>query len=84
VFAIWLAKNLPTIVWLAVGGELSEYTEMMGSARIAAPDRMIDMALEVRANVIVNIRNMTASVVGSAAELLVYATAVWLNDGFET
>ena len=33
VFAIWLGQDLSAIVRLILGGELIEYTEMMGSAR---------------------------------------------------
>jgi hypothetical protein len=32
VFAIWLGKDLAAIVRLILGGELTEYTEMMGRA----------------------------------------------------
>ncbi|MGA1790197.1 MAG: YbjQ family protein [bacterium] len=80
VFAIWLGKDLSAIVRLILGGELSEYTEMMGSARNIATNRMIASAEKMGANAIINIRYMTTSVVGSAAELLVYGTAVKLSE----
>jgi uncharacterized protein YbjQ (UPF0145 family) len=67
-----------------VGDELTEDTEMMGSARTAATDRMIARALEVGADAIIIVRYMTTSVVGSAAGLLVYVTAVKLSDCSET
>lgn len=76
VFAIWLGKDLSAIVRLILGGELTEYTEMMGSARLAATERMIAKAVELKADAIINVRYMTTSVVGTAAELLVYGTAV--------
>jgi uncharacterized protein YbjQ (UPF0145 family) len=76
VFAIWLGKDLSAIVRLILGGELTEYTEMMGSARLAASGRMIAKAVELKADAIINVRYMTTSVVGTAAELLVYGTAV--------
>jgi uncharacterized protein YbjQ (UPF0145 family) len=79
VFAIWLGKDLSAIVRLIVGGELTEYTEMMGKARETATNRMIAQAAEMRADAIINVRYMTTSVVGSAAELLVYGTAVKLS-----
>jgi len=47
VFAIWLGKDLSAIVRLILGGELTEYTEMMGSARSTATERMTDKALEL-------------------------------------
>ena len=80
VFAIWLGKDLSAIVRLILGGELTEYTEMMGRARTAATNRMIAQAAEMDADAIINIRYMTTSVVGSAAELLVYGTAVKLSE----
>ena len=80
VFAIWLGKDLSAIVRLILGGELTEYTEMMGKARAAATDRMISKAAEMEADAIINVRYMTTSVVGTAAELLVYGTAVKLQN----
>jgi len=80
VYAIWLGKDLSAIVRLILGGELTEYTEMMGMARTAATDRMTAQAAEMGADAIINVRYMTTSVVGSAAELLVYGTAVKLSE----
>ena len=80
VFAIWLGKDLSAIVRLIVGGELTEYTEMMGEARKVATNRMIARAAQMGADAIINVRYMTTSVVGTAAELLVYGTAVKLSE----
>ncbi len=80
VFAIWLGKDLSAIARLILGGELTEYTEMMGRARAAATDRMVAHAAEMGADAIINVRYMTTSVVGSAAELLVYGTAIKLSQ----
>ena len=79
VFAIWLGQDLSAIVRLILGGELTEYTEMMGSARSTATERMTAKAAKMGADAIINVRYMTTSVVGSAAELLVYGTAVKLS-----
>jgi uncharacterized protein YbjQ (UPF0145 family) len=76
VYAIWLGKDLSAIIRLILGGELTEYTEMMGRARDAATKRMVAKAADLGANAVINVRYMTTSVVGSAAELLVYGTAV--------
>jgi uncharacterized protein YbjQ (UPF0145 family) len=69
VFAIWLGKDLSALLRLVLGGELTEYTEMMGKARAAATNRMVTAAGEMGADAIINVRYMTTSVVGSAAEL---------------
>lgn len=81
VFAIWLGKDLSAIARLILGGELTEYTEMMGNARLTATERMTARAVEMGADAVINVRYMTTSVIGSAAELLVYGTAVMLNRG---
>ena len=80
VFAIWLGKDLSAFVKLIVGGELTEYTEMMGNARALATNRMIAAAGDMGADAIINVRYMTTSVVASAAELLAYGTAVKLSE----
>jgi len=79
VYAIWLGKDLSAIVRLILGGELTEYTDMMGKARSAALERMMAQAAEKGADAIINVRYMTTSVIGSAAELLAYGTAVKLG-----
>jgi uncharacterized protein YbjQ (UPF0145 family) len=80
VFAIWLGKDLSALIRLVLGGELTEYTEMMGNARTMAANRMMAQAKQMGADAIINVRYMTTSVVGSAAELLVYGTAVKLSQ----
>ena len=79
VYAIWLGKDLSALVRLILGGELTEYTEMMASARATATGRMVAQAAEMGADAVINVRYMTTSVVGSAAELLAYGTAVKLS-----
>ena len=79
VYAIWLGKDLSALIRLILGGELTEYTEMMARARSAATNRMIAQAAEIGADAVINVRYMTTSVVGSAAELLAYGTAVKLG-----
>ena len=80
IFAIWLGKDLSAIVRLILGGELTEYTEMMGKARKVAMNRMISQAEALGADAVINVRYTTTSVVGSAAELLAYGTAVKLSS----
>ena len=79
IFAIWLGKDLSAIVRLILGGELTEYTEMMGKARKVAMNRMLINAEAIGADAVINVRYTTTSVVGSAAELLAYGTAVKLS-----
>lgn len=78
IYAIWLGKDISALVRLILGGELTEYTEMMGKAREVALERMLEEAAGLGADAVLNIRFMTTSVIGSAAELLAYGTAVKL------
>jgi len=79
IYAIWIGRDLSALVRLILGGELIEYTEMMGRARKIATGRMIAQAEELGADAVINVRFMTTSVIGSAAELLAYGTAVKLS-----
>ena len=78
IYAIWLGRDISALVRLILGGELTEYTEMMGKAREMALGRMAREAADLGSDAILNVRFMTTSVIGSAAELLAYGTAVKL------
>lgn len=62
-----------------VGGELKKYNEMMNNARALATERMVEEARGMGADAIVGIRYASASVMQSAAEVMVYGTAVKLR-----
>jgi uncharacterized protein YbjQ (UPF0145 family) len=83
IYAIWLGKDLSALVRLILGGEVTEYTDMMGRARKVATNRMIEQAEAMGADALINIRYMTTSVVGTAAELFAYGTAVKLSNQTE-
>ncbi len=59
-----------------VGGEISEYTKLLGEAREQAIDRMVEEATDLGANAVIEIRFSTSMVMSGAAELLAYGTAV--------
>jgi len=61
------------------GGEIKEYTEMLAESREIALKRMIDKAEKLGADAVINIRFMTSSIMGGAAEILAYGTAVKLR-----
>ncbi len=62
-----------------VGGEVEEYTKMMAEAREQSLDRMIAEAESMGANAVVAVRFSTSYMMQSAAEILVYGTAVRLE-----
>lgn len=59
-----------------VGGEITSYTEMLNEARAIATKRMVDQAVELEADAIVNIRYGSSSLLQGAAEVVAYGTAV--------
>ena len=61
------------------GGEIKEYTDMLAESREIALQRMIEKAEQLGADAIINIRFMTSSIMGGAAEILVYGTGVTLK-----
>lgn len=63
-----------------VGGEIMEYTKLMAEAREQAVDRMVGEAGRMGANGIVGMRFTTSVIMGGAAELLAYGTAVCFED----
>ena len=59
-----------------VGGEITAYTEMLNEARQIAIKRMIDEAVALGADAVINIRFASSSTMQSAAEVIAYGTAV--------
>ena len=62
-----------------VGGEIEEYTKLMGEAREQAIDRMVAQATARGANAVVDVRFSTSYIMGSASEILAYGEAVTLE-----
>lgn len=62
-----------------VGGEVTEYTEMMNEAREEAVQRMIQDAEKKGANAVISMRFSTAMIMQFAAEILAYGTGVVLE-----
>ena len=58
------------------GGEIKEYTNMLAESREIALKRMKDKADKIGADAIINVRFMTSAIMGGAAEILAYGTAV--------
>ncbi len=63
-----------------VGGEIVEYTKLMGESREQALDRMLEEARRLGANAVVGLRFSTAEIETHAAEILAYGTAVVIEE----
>ena len=63
-----------------VGGEVDEYTKLLAESREQSVDRMVEEARKLGANAIIKARFGTSQTMSGAAELLVYGTAVVVED----
>ncbi len=75
-----LGRDLMAGLRTIVGGEVIEYTRLLAEAREEAIQRMVENAEGLGANAIVSMRLMTSVVLGGAAEILAYGTAVVLEE----
>ncbi len=66
-----------------VGGEIHQYSKLMGEVREQSIDRMIAEAKRMGANAVVGTRLTTSMVMQGAAELVAYGTAVKVEDETE-
>jgi len=58
------------------GGEIKSYTEMLTEAREESLNRMCAAADAMGANAVIGVRFTTSGIMGGAAEVLTYGTAV--------
>ena len=75
-----LGRDIVAVFKNIVGGEIEEYTKLLAQSHEQAMDRMIAAAEELGANAIVGIQFSTSYIMQSAAEIMVYGTAVIVED----
>ena len=71
-----IGKDIGAGLKSIVGGEIKSYSSMLAEARTQALDRMSAHASELGADTVVNVRLTTSQIMGNAAEILAYGTAV--------
>ncbi len=71
-----LGRDISAVFRNMVGGEVAEYTKLLAESREQALDRMIAEAEAFGANAVVSVRFATSEIMGGAAEILAYGTAV--------
>jgi len=59
-----------------VGGEVTEYAKLLAESREQALDRMVEQAEELGANAVIGLQFQTSVIMGGAAEMMAYGTAV--------
>ena len=57
-------------------GEITAYTDIITTARQIATKRMVDEAESLGADAVINVRFGSSTVMGGAAEIIAYGTAV--------
>ena len=77
------ARNIGRDIFAAlknvVGGEIEEYTKLQADARELALQRMIEDAVSLDADAVINLRFSTSLIMQGASEILAYGTAVRLK-----
>ena len=71
-----IGRDIMALLKNIVGGEITEYTKLMSESREQSLDRMTADAERLGANAILSVRFTTSMLMGGAAELLAYGTAV--------
>ena len=74
-----IGRDIAAALKNVVGGEIASYTDLLTQARTEAYNRMVNQAIDLKADAIINVRFMTSMVVGGSAEILAYGTAVKLK-----
>lgn len=75
-----LGKDILAVFKNIIGGEIQEYTKLMAESREQSIDRMSQEAESLGANAIVSCRFSTSFIMQNAAEILVYGTAVYVEN----
>lgn len=71
-----IGKDIIAGLKTIIGGEISEYSELMEEARKQAIDRMMEEASQKGANAVIAVRLETSAVMQNASEIIAYGTAV--------
>ena len=74
-----VGRDFKAVVKSVVGGEITDYTQMMTEAREQAIQRMVEDAEKKGANAVVGMRFSTSMIMQNAAEVLAYGTGVVLE-----
>ncbi len=74
--ARFIGRDIMAFFRSLAGGEIGEYTKMLGEAREQAIDRMIEEAESLGADAVIGARFQTSMIMSGAAEIMCYGTAV--------
>ena len=75
-----IGSDIGAVLKNIVGGEIRAYARLLEGSREETLQRMMEDAAKLGANAIVSVRIATSVVMGGAAEMLAYGTAVTVED----
>lgn len=79
-----LGRDILSGVRMVTGGELADYTKLLGEVREQALDRLVADAEVLGADAVIGLRFQTCEIARGVAEMLAYGTAVKLVAPGET
>ena len=71
-----VGKDIMAAMRNLVRGEVTEYAKLLAESREQALDRMVEQAEALGANAVIGLQFQTSVVMGGAAEMMAYGTAV--------
>ena len=71
-----VGKDIMAALRNLVGGGVTEYAKLLAESREQALDRMIEQAEALGANAVTGVQFQTSVIMGGAAEMMAYGTAV--------
>ena len=71
-----VGKDIMASLRSLVGGEVKGYADMMNEARKIATERLLQDAEALGANAVLGFRLQSSTIMGGAAEIIAYGTAV--------
>ena len=78
--ARYVGMDILAVLRNIVGGEIIEYAKLLAERREQALDRMVTQAEKRGANAVVSMQFSTSVIMGGAAEMMAYGTAVIVED----
>ena len=75
-----MGKDIVAGLRNVVGGEVTEYAKLLSESREQALDRMLVEAESLGANAVISVQFETSVIMGGAAEMMAYGTAVIVEE----
>lgn len=75
-----IGKDIIALLRNVVGGEVTEYAQLLAESREQALDRMKAKAEKLGGNAVISLQFQTSVIMGGAAEMMAYGTAVVVKD----